>query len=316
MTISFSGIGLPQASTVAAGVDSLYDFILWTSAVGFVVVIGGILYFSLKYRRRGEHHETPYIEGHTPTEIGVMVLLFVWGMVIFAWGYVGYHHMQSPPANAMEINVIGRQWMWEFQYPNGKKVLNELRVPKGVPVKLLLTSADVIHSFYVPSFRLKQDALPGMYTALWFQATLLGKQQVFCAEYCGTSHSAMKADLIVMEPQAYQDWLEGWGQTEEAASADPVAHGKLLYQAKGCVACHSLSGKSPVGPTFENLFGSDVELSDGKKVKADENYIRESIMDPQAKMVKGYTPLMPTFRGQMTDEEVNDMMAFIKSVSK
>ena len=313
--MSFLGINLPKTSTIAGSVDSLYDFIMITSVISFVIIVAGMLYFMLRYRRKSEQDKTAYIEGHTPTEIGVIVVLFVWVMVIFVWGYVDYRKMIHAPSGALEINVIGRQWQWEIEYPNGKKALNEIRVPKGQPVKLILTSSDVLHSFYIPNFRLKQDAVPGMYTTLWFEATETGRQQVFCAEYCGTAHSKMFAVLIVMEPEEYQNWLEGWSPETQAAS-NPATRGKELYQSRGCVACHSLDGSAVVGPSFLGVFGTEKILADGSKVSADENYIRESLMEPQAKLVKGFAPVMPTYKGQLSDEEVNVLLAFIKGLKK
>lgn len=321
---------LPQASEQAIPFDSLFDFILITCIISFVLIVFGKLFFLIRFRRRKRpEHLTPYITGHTKTELGVAFLLLIWVMVIFYWGWIEYRNLKNPPANAYEINVIGKQWLWEIQYANGRTLTNELVVPRGKPVSLILTSADVIHSFFVPDFRVKQDAVPGMYTNLWFTATQTGNYQVFCAEYCGTAHSKMLATVRVIEPEDFEAWEEGHLELEAlappadraapaqavAARLEPLAErGKTLFAAKGCNACHSVDGGPMIGPTLLGIVGHEVELSDGVKVKVDENYIRESIVDPNARIVKGFSPMMPTYKGQLSDEEMNSLIAYIKSL--
>lgn len=311
---------LPQASTLAPEVDRLYDFIFWVSLIGFVGVVGTVVYFVLRYRRRSDADQTPSIEGHTPSEIGVSVALLVIVIALFVWGWSDYKKVVASPEDPIEIQVIGRQWLWEVEYPNGRTLVNEVVVPKNRPVQLVMTSADVIHSFYVPNFRLKRDVVPGMYTKLWFEATELGEHDVFCAEYCGTGHSQMLAKVKVLEAEEYERWQSDWEEgRERGAVAEGVTNGaqrgEELFKQKGCVACHGVvAGKVLVGPNLYGVFGKEEEMADGSKVLVDENYIRESLMDPQKKLVKGFPPVMPTFRGSLSDEEVNALVAYLKSL--
>lgn len=319
------GTALPETSTMAPRVETLFAFIELFSIVSGVIIVAGLGYFIWRYRRKGSDDKTPYIEGHRPTEIGVSLVLFVFVMVMFTWGYVDYYSMLRAPANSLEINVIGKQWLWEFQYANGKKTINELRVPLGQPVKLIMTSDDVLHSFYIPNFRIKQDLIPGQYTTLWFEATKAGHQIALCAEYCGTSHSNMHADVIVMQPQDFVDWLEGFTTAEALEGQEgleaPGGHslveeGIELFRTKGCLACHSLGKEELVGPSMEGLFGRERQLQEGEAVRVDENYLRESMMEPLRKVVKGYPPVMPTYKGQLSEEELNALIALIKSLKK
>lgn len=316
---------LPQASTLAPKVDALYDFILWISVISFVATIGASIYFVFRYRRRTESDKTPYITGHPVAENALAVGLLVVVMAIFAWGWVDYKKIVYGPEGALEIQILGRQWLWQAEYDNGRTLVNELVVPKGAPVQLIMTSADVLHSFYVPDFRLKQDLVPGAYTKLWFEATEIGEHQVFCAEYCGTAHSQMLAKVKVLEPEEYAQWQAEWGQAQVAAAtggkkgATPLVNmaekGRQVFAQKGCVACHAVEkGKVLVGPSLFGIFGKQEILADGSKVAVDENYLRESLMDPQLKLVRGFPPLMPTFRGVLTDEEVNALVAYMKSL--
>jgi len=338
-------INLPQASTMAGSIDALYDFIFWLSVVSLIAVTVAIIYFMIRYRRRSDDDKTPYIEGHAPSEMSVAVILFVIVMVIFYWGWIDYKKILTAPADAMEINIIGKQWQWDIEYVNGRKMVNEMVVPRGRPVKLLMGSADVLHSFFIPAFRLKQDIIPGAYTSLWFEATMEGEFHVFCAEYCGTAHSKMLATLKVVSPKEYDRWQTRWEleqrlgitptddapvegaeaaegaegaegvEIEQVPTLSMVARGKKVFAKHGCTACHSAEGKQVIGPAINGIFGAERELDDGTKVIADENYLRESMMDPQAKMVKGFQPLMPTSRGTVTDEEINAMIAYIKSLA-
>lgn len=335
-------VGLPQASTIAASVDVLYDFVFWVSLVSLVGITAAMLYCMVRYRRsKSDPEKTPYIEGHTPSELGMSVVLFIIVMVIFYWGWVDYKKILTAPAGAMEINVTARQWAWQFEYTNGRKMLGELVVPAGRPVRLLMSSNDVLHSFFVPNFRVKQDIVPGAYTTLWFEAPEVGEHPVYCAEYCGTAHSKMLATLRVIDADEYAQWQMKWeygqklgiGEAEaaEATPADSTAapaadgaapaagedlatRGKRAFAEKGCNACHSITGESVVGPTVKGLFGSEREFVDGATATADENYLRESIMDPQQHVVKGFQPVMPTFRGTLTDDDTNALIAYIKSL--
>ncbi len=325
---------LPQASNLAKSSDDLFNFITVVDIISFIGVILAILYFIIKYHRtKTDPEKTPYIEGHPVAEGTVMVVLFVLVMIMFAWGWVDYVKQLDVPRNAMEVNVTGRQWLWNFEYTNGRKFTNELTLPKDQPIKLILTSADVLHSFFIPDFRVKQDVVPGTYHYLSFTPTMTGDFQVYCAEYCGTSHSGMLAKIHVLEKEEYEKWQKKWewekilGVTPSEASdkssptgasppamESPVERGKKLFTTKGCNACHSVTGQTVVGPALNGVFGHDVELADGKKVMADENYIRESIMDPNSKVVKNFQPLMPTFKGTLSDDEINALVAYVKSL--
>ncbi len=210
----------------------------------------------------------------------------------------------------MEIFVVGKQWMWKVQHPGGQREINELHVPVGRPVKLIMGSEDVLHSYYIPAFRVKADVIPGRYNTLWFQATTPGRYHLFCAEYCGTQHSGMIGEIIAMEPAAYQEWVSG-GRAEDS----PVAAGAKLFQDLACVSCHQAESQGR-GPSLVNVFGHEVELQGGAKVLADEAYIRESILQPQAKIVAGYQPLMPTFQGLVTEEQLLQLIAYVKSLGQ
>lgn len=327
-----SAYQLPQASNFAAEVDRIFIFIYWFSIVCFVIIVGAVVIWTHRYGRRKRPEQlTPYIEGHTPTEIGVSVFLFVVTMVMFAWGWKEYSHMRTPPANALQINVIASKWKWKFQYTNGHVQERQLVLPAGQPIRLNMTSDDVIHSFFVPNFRVKQDVLPKMYTTLWFIPTLTGEHDIFCAEYCGTGHSAMLGKVVVMEPAAYETWQRQWelqqaadlmtaAQAVAAGAPAPVGlsslaeQGKTLFAAKGCIACHSVDGNPGTGPTLKGIFGREEEFIDGSKLVVDENYIRESLNEPNKRIVKGFVPMMPTFQGQLSSEEMNALMAYLQAL--
>jgi cytochrome c oxidase subunit 2 len=231
-------------------------------------------------------------------------------MVLFVWGAMVFFHAQRPPRGAIEIYAVGKQWMWKFQHMDGQREINELHVPIGQPVKLTMISQDVIHSFFVPAFRVKQDVLPGRYTTVWFQATRTGRYHLFCAEYCGTQHSGMIGSVVVMEPAQYQAWLSGGGGEGSLAQS-----GEKLFQDLACNTCHR-SDSGARGPDLAGIFGSQVTLQAGQKLVADEAYIRESILNPQAKLVMGFQPIMPTFQGQVSEEGLMSLVAYIKSLQK
>jgi len=311
----FKVFDLPQASNWAGNVDSLYDFIFWLTAVGFLGVVIPMIIFSIKYHRsRSNPDTTPMIEGHTPSELGISFGLLVLVMLLFYWGWKDYDSMFTMPADAYEIKVVGEQWRWSFIYPNGRKE-TDLVVPQDRNVKLLMTSKDVIHSFFVPDFRVKQDVLPNMYTNLWFRANQQGEYQVFCAEFCGTLHSSMLSKVQVKAPQEFDDWLKS-GAKDQAATEDPVKKGEALFKAQNCFACHSMEpGKVLVGPPLAGIFGREEVLTNGNKVKVDENYIRESLTDPQAKIVKGFDKVpMPPFKGVLKDKDIDALISYLKSV--
>ncbi len=327
------GLFPDAASTIAGRVDALYLFLVAVSLFFGVLIAILIIVFAVKYRRRSESEEPEQIHGSLLLELAWSVIPLGIAMVIFVWGATIFATIKRPPDNALQVNVVGKQWMWKLQHMEGKREINELHVPVGRPVKLTLTSEDVIHSFYVPAFRIKQDAVPGRYTTAWFEATKIGTYHLFCAEYCGTEHSRMIGRVVVMEPADYQAWLatEGepvpMGVAAAAAAAAPagaaaagggeqtlVAAGQKLFVKLGCQACHS-GQPGGLGPALAGVFGHEVKLADGSTVLGDENYMRESIINPQAKIVAGYAPVMPTFKGQVDEEQLLQLIAYIKSLA-
>ncbi len=306
-----------QASTFAPQVDALYFFLVGVSALFGGLIFFLVIYFAVKYRRRSpDEPPPPYMHSDRRLEIAWSVIPLILTMVMFYWGASLYFTMTRPPKDALEILVVGRQWMWKFQHPDGQREINQLHVPVGQPVKLTLASEDVIHSFFVPAFRVKMDAVPGRYTSVWFEPTKTGRFHLFCAEYCGTQHSGMIGRVTVLEPQEYQDWLDGGrlGATPATPDGSPVAEGKKLFENLGCAACHQLDRRD-IGPVLANLFGSQVRLQNGQTVTADENYLRESILRPQAKIVAGFTTLMPSYEGRLNEEQLLQLIAYIKSLS-
>ncbi|MGE3974142.1 MAG: cytochrome c oxidase subunit II [Bdellovibrionales bacterium] len=300
----------PQISTFAADFDNLYAFLIWSSLISAVLMIGGMLYFVFKYSRKTPNDKTAYISHNAILEFLWSFIPLVLFMAVFVWGWIVYYKQRNPPPDSMEIHVTARQWLWEFEYKNGKKTTNEIYAPVGVPVKLVMTSADVIHSFYVPSFRQKQDVVPGMYTQTWFQAEQKGVYQVFCTEFCGTNHSSMLAKVHVVDKSDFDVWMGA----DPNAGKSLAERGADLYKVKGCNACHTVDGAKSIGPTFKGLWARSEELADGSKITVDENYVRESILTPQAKLVKGYPPTMPSFQGVLNDEEIKAMIEFMKTV--
>ena len=298
-----------QASTYSGEVDALYGF-LWalTIGVGAVLTIL-IIYFAVKYRRRTEDEIPKAVEGSLKLEVVWTVIPFFIAMGIFTWGASIYYKRYSPPSEALDVYVVAKQWMWKFQHLDGQREINELHIPVGRKIKLTMTTEDVIHSLFVPAFRLKMDVVPGKYSSIWFQPTEAGRYHLFCAEYCGTSHSGMIGWIDVMEPSEYQSWLSGGSGEALAAS------GEKLFQQLGCVTCHRSDGQGR-GPILEGLFGKEAALQGGQKVTADEAYVRESILNPKAKVVEGYQPIMPTFQGLVTEEQLLQLVAYVRSIGK
>jgi len=298
-----------QASTVAPAVDHLVYFLLVVAIFFSVGIFLTIFYFAIRYRRRSET-ELPAV-GHPLISLEILwsVIPFGLTMIMFTWGASVFFRISRPPDDAQQIYVVGKQWMWKLQHLEGQREIDELHIPVGQAVKLTMTSEDVIHDFFVPAFRTKADVVPGRYTTTWFKPTKTGKYHIFCSQYCGTNHYAMIGWVYVMEPQDYQTWLSG-GATGSLASS-----GEKLFQAFACANCHHLTGPPGRGPDLRNLYGTQVELADGGHVNFDENYIRESILNPSAKIVKGYQPIMPTFQGLLTEENVLQLVEYIKSLS-
>lgn len=304
------------ASNLAGKVDGVLLTITLLSLFFFVLITVILVVFAIKYRRKRDDEETPYITGSEPLEIIWTVIPSILLIALFVYGFVVYKEMRTPPADSVDITVTGKQWLWTFDYYNGKKTLNELYVEQNRPVRLVMMSDDVLHSFFVPGFRVKQDVLPGRYVQLWFTPTKIGTFDIFCAEYCGTGHSVMLGKVNVLSPEAYDIWENGLpGEGGGAvASLPPAELGEKIYKEKGCNACHSIDGSTLVGPSFKGVFGHTVELADGSNVDADENYLRQSILEPQSQVVKGFQPVMPSFKGILSDDEVTAVIAYIKTL--
>ena len=300
-----------RASTTAGEVDALYAFLLVVGVGMTILIFFAVLFFALKYRRKSADDPAPKaIHGSIPLEITWSVIPFLVMMVMFAWGTKLYfQNYMPPPNNTLDIYVTGKQWMWKVQYPTGQREINELHVPVGQPIKLILASEDVIHSFYIPAFRLKHDVVPGSYQTYWFQATQTGRYHIFCAEYCGTNHSDMGGWVTVMEPRDYANWLAG------GTGGSLRDQGEKLFQQYGCVTCHVTNAQGRC-PSLLNVFGHPVVLDDGRTVVADEAYVRESILNPNAKIVKGYNrDIMPVFEGQIGEDGLIQLIAYVKSLS-
>ncbi len=289
-------------------VDALYIYLLLVAGVMTTLIFIAVTVLAIKYRRRPgvEAHQ---IEGSTILEITWSIIPFGVMLTFFIWGAVIYFQERTPPADATEVYVVAKQWMWKIEHMEGQREINELHVPTGQDVKLIMTSQDVIHSFFIPAFRIKQDVLPGRYTTLWFKATKPGVYHLFCAEYCGTMHSGMGGSIVVMEPQEYAQWMAG-------SSSPPLQEtGQQLFSSLGCSTCHRTDVQGR-GPNLTGIYNKPVLLEDGRTVVADENYVRESILNPTAKIVSGFKPVMPTFQGIVSEEQLNALVAYVKSLSQ
>jgi cytochrome c oxidase subunit 2 len=298
-----------SASTFSWKVDAVY-FYLSGVTLFFTLLISAILiFFVLRYRRRTPYEIPRPVAGSHKLETLWTVIPFIIAMTIFGWSAKVYFEQYSPPQNAIEVYVVGKQWMWKIQHSTGQREINELHVPVGKKIKLIMTTEDVIHDFFVPAFRMKADVVPGKYTTQWFEATKTGKYHLFCAEYCGMNHSGMIGWVTVMESREFDNWLSG-----NAGNTTPAIAGQQLFQTLGCVSCHGANGEGGRGPTLAGLFGRQIQLAGGQSLRADEAYIRESILNPQAKLVEGFGPIMPTFQGQLTEDQLVQLLAFIKSL--
>ena len=298
-----------QASTFAGNVDALYLFLIAVTAF-FSLLIGTlVVVFAIKYRRKAPDEVATEVHESGLLEIAWTVIPFALALVTFFWGAKVFFQITRPPANAIEIYVTAKQWMWKLQHEDGHREMNELHVPIGQPVRLTMASEDVIHSFFVPAFRFKRDVVPGRFSTAWFEATKPGKYHLFCAEYCGTRHSGMIGWIYAMTPADYQAWLAGGTPGETLASA-----GAKRFVEQACNTCHG-EQKGARGPSLTGVFGSTVRMQSGQTVKVDEAYIRESIVNPQAKLLEGYPPIMPTYQGLISEEGLLQLTAYIKSLS-
>ena len=293
---------------MAPRVDNLYFFLVALTVFFSTLIALLVVVFAVKYHRTHPAQVGAPITGSVPLELMWSIIPFGISMIIFVWSANVFFDIYRPPDEAMQVYAVGKRWMWKFQHIDGQREINELHVPVGRPVKVTMTSEDVIHDLYFPSFRVKADVIPGRYTTLWFNATKAGEYHLFCAEYCGTKHSGMIGRVVVMEPSEYQAWLSGG-----AGEMSLAARGQRTFQDLACHTCH-MADASGRGPSLERLFGTQVKLADGRSVLADEAYLRESILNPQAKLVAGYQPLMPTFQGLVNEEALLGLIEYIKSL--
>jgi cytochrome c oxidase subunit II len=296
-----------SASSHADQVDHLLYFLILVCGFFALLIFTLLIAFSVRYRRSRNPYAEP-TQGSTGLELFWSGVPFLITIVMFIWGSKVYMDGETPPRGAQDVYVVGKQWMWKVQHPEGRREINELHVPENTAVKMTLTSEDVIHSFYIPAFRIKQDAVPGEYRTLWFSATRPGTYHLFCAEYCGTNHSKMIGSVVVMGASQYQAWLAG------ADDMQPEEAGAKIFVEYDCISCHG-TGKRARGPTLGGLYGTYVLLTDGTRVLFDEDYIRGQLMDPAARRVAGFAPDMPLFKGQITEEQIIDLIAYVKSLT-
>jgi cytochrome c oxidase subunit 2 len=299
-----------QASTFAWQVDLLYFYLIAVSVAFSIPIVAAIFFFAIKYREVEKFATPEEMHGSMVLEVVWSIIPFVVSMTIFLGGAIVFFNQFTPPDDAMEIYVVGKQWMWKAQHQTGQREINELHIPVGRKIKLTMTTEDVLHDFSIPAFRTKADVVPGRYTYLWFEPTKPGKYHLFCAEYCGLNHSGMGGSVYVMEQRDFDNWLSG-----NVSGQTPVEMGKDLFENKlGCASCHA-GGPAQRGAKLENIFGTEVKLVGGGSVTANDEYIRNSILNPASQVVEGYQPIMPTFKGQVTEEQLNALVAYIKSLS-
>ena len=305
---------MPDAASVTVDhVDWIWDFLVWMSVVSCIAIFAGMIWLIWKYRaksRAANEHAEPSSEHNTMLEISWSVGPLIVCIAVFVWGFKGFINLRTPPKDSIEIHATAQKWKWLFDYPHGSD--DVLHVPVDRPVRMVIQSMDVLHALYIPNFRVKMDAVPGRYTDLWFQATKSGEFPLFCAEYCGTSHSDMLTKVVVHPPGEYEKWLD-----QACVKADSLSgpeRGKQLYTKQGCDTCHSIDGSPKIGPTWKGLFGKMETMADGSSHKVDENYLRESMLDPAAKVVKGYAPSMPTYQGKLSDKDLDGLIEYMKTL--
>ena len=297
----------PEASTIAPQMDALYFFLVLVSLVGLTLVTLLIVSFSILYRKN-RHPEAVQIEGSTLLEATWTIIPLGIFLVAFVWGALLYFRIYTPPANAMNIYVVGKQWMWKIEHPGGQHEINALHIPTGQPIQLTIISQDVFHSFSIPAFRVKREAIPGRYTSAWFEATKVGTYHLFCTQYCGTNHSQMIGDVVVMTPDDFKKWLAG------STSGNSLAmDGERLFSSLSCNACHN-SRADARGPNLVNVYDSSLTLSTGQTVTANDAYLRQAILNPSQNITQGYAPIMPTYQGQISEEGVIALVEYIKNL--
>ncbi|HEY1730283.1 MAG TPA: cytochrome c oxidase subunit II [Terriglobales bacterium] len=296
-----------EASTIAPYADALYFFLLLMTVVGLVLVGGLILGFSIMYRK-GKNPVATQIEGSTLLEATWTIIPLAIFLVTFVWGALLYFRIYNPPTNAMNIYIVGKQWMWKAEHPGGQHEINALHIPIGRPVQLTMISQDVFHSFSIPDFRVKREVIPGRYSTVWFQATEVGTYHLFCTQYCGTNHSAMIGEIVAMSPDDYQKW------TQQSTSGMSLSqNGERLFASMGCNACHT-GGAAARGPNLAGVFGSKLQLTNGSEVQVNDAYLRDAILNPSEHITAGYAPIMPTYQGQISEEGLIDLVEYIKNL--
>lgn len=319
----------PAVNVTAADVDWLFFVILGLSVFCFVAITAVVVLFTWKYRHRKGHKSVPSSSHNDAMEVTWTVIPSIICVFLFVWGWQGFLDLNTPPKHAMEIGVVGQKWNWSFNYPGSATedavTSAELHVPVGKPVRLMMRSDDVLHSFYIPAFRIKNDVIPMRYTKLWFEATEPGTYRVYCAEYCGQAHSDMKTKVVVHETGGYEKWLKEQRKScadkakELAWSDEQLNECRMntatnIYKVRGCANCHSIDGAAGTGPTFKGMWDQAREFADGSAGKVDANYIRESIVNPMAKVRAGFNPVMPTYQGKLTDEQIDSIINWMKTL--
>jgi cytochrome c oxidase subunit 2 len=297
----------PEASKIAPQMDALYFFILLVSLIGLTIVVLLITSFSILYSKK-RHPVAVQVEGSTLLEATWTIIPLGLFLVMFVWGALIYFRVFTPPANAMNIYVVGKQWMWKAEHPGGQHEINALHVPTGRAVQLTLISEDVFHSFSIPAFRVKREAIPGRYTTVWFEATVPGTYHLFCTQYCGTNHSQMGGDVVVMTPEDYRKWL-----ASSISGASLAQNGERLFASLSCAACHN-SKPDARGPSLANVYGAKLPLATGGTVIADDAYLREAILNPSQHVTQGFAPIMPTYQGQISEDGVIALVEYIKNL--
>jgi cytochrome c oxidase subunit II len=298
----------PQASTSAHEVDTLFFALTLISLFFIAVIFLPIAFFCIKYRRGSPADRSNPSTRSDIVELGWTTLPMLMGLALFAWGALDYFRIEQRPANALDVDVVGKQWMWKVQHAEGKREINELHIPVDRTVALTLISQDVIHSFFVPAFRVKQDVVPGKYTSEWFKPTRPGEYHIFCSQYCGTQHAQMIGRVVVMQPRAYENWLKTGQQTESI-----LRTGERLFHDRGCSGCHALNSRFHA-PLLQGLYRKPVPLADGTVVTADDQYLRDSILQPAKQITAGYDNIMPSFSGHLTEEEIMQLIAYVKAI--
>jgi len=302
----------PQASTHAKAVDDVFIFVTWVNIVFFLIVTFAAVYFSIKYKRRHANERTPHVTHNLKLELFWSIIPLFIVMIIFFWGFQSYMVGRVAPNDSFEVQATAKKWLWAFEYPDGTRSINELHVPFGRPVRVVLSSEDVLHAFFLKDFRVKSDVLPNRYTEVWFEATKPGEYVLQCAEYCGKDHSKMRGKVFVDSKADYERFIANG--PADWATMPPAELGKMTYEQAGCVSCHSIDGTKGQGPSWKGIYGQTHQFVDGSSQVVDENYIRQSIENPQGKIVKGYEGIMPTYQGLLREKQINGVIAYIKSM--